>query len=132
MNKPFDPTKPVRTKAGTQAVICYNSMLGGRVESETYPLLVEYKTKEGDWRSTVMTADGRMDIHVAQSDYDLENIPEKIKLTGWVNVYGFEDGAAGISDIYKSKQDANDGAGHRRIASVDLSNICCPHCDKHF
>lgn len=81
VNKPFDPTKPVRTRGGLPArIICTD-----RAHESGYHLVYLIKEKhESVWSA-------RMDGESSSlnKDNDLVNIPEKVT----VHVYRREDGS---------------------------------------
>lgn len=111
----FDPTKPVRTKAGTEAHIVFDHRSTGRVKVP-FPLVVEIKDSNGGWFISNFSEEGKYtsgQLHY----YDLENIPEKVKLTGWMNIYENGPGA----NIYHDKEGVDLRRDTGCIACLNLS-----------
>jgi hypothetical protein len=103
--KPFDPTKPVRTSDGLPARVLCADLKG---------------------KATIVAAVTQYEAEIIQLHYpnglfygpdpsrDLINIPEKRRLTGWINVYP-------TNNTHQSKAMADGNAGDSRIACLDLS-----------
>jgi len=111
--KPFDTTKPCQTRDGRKVrIICTDSkyIFGNCVPQ---PIVAEVGDSFDVWHFSL---DGTFDPDCKVGPSDLINIPEKRKMTGWVNVY--PDGA-GV--ILKTKSECDRNAAGDRIACLDLS-----------
>lgn len=81
--KPFDPTKPCQTRDGRKVrILCTDAELTYVGRKHPIVGLVEEYQSPDTW-----DANGKYDSVDQESKFDLINIPEKRKLTGWVNVY---------------------------------------------
>lgn len=111
--KPFDPTKPCRTRDGRPAKVLYTQSRCAQ------PIVAEYQENGGYWDVGNFNADGTFYHDGAQGDNDLINIPEKRKLTGWLNVYD----CFGYGMRYETKQECDDNVNNSRtrLACIDLS-----------
>lgn len=111
----FDPTKPCQTRDGRKVrILCTdfptrnNQPIAGVVDGDCDDIM--QWSADGSYIGKLKTV----------SPLDLINIPEKHKLTGWVNVYRDDFGGRFIGSSHSSKSLATDyGAG--RIACLDLS-----------
>ena len=77
--KPFDPTKPVQTRAGMAAkIICTDR------KHPIYPIVAVYKGMNPEMEElNAFTADGKFTHNGPHSENDLINIPEPPKLRPW-------------------------------------------------
>jgi hypothetical protein len=111
----IDLTKPVQTRDGDEARI-YAQDGGGE-----WPVHGAVKGECG-WESATWTAAGRYYEDGAHQEYerDLVNIPERRRLTGWVNVYDYD--ATGVDNkVHLSRHNADARADKAaRIACVPI------------
>lgn len=111
MTKPFDPTKPCKTRDGREArIICTDATLPGfpivaLVGTGAAEGMIHY-TNDGRYRSS----------STCESSYDLINTPKTIE--GWVNIYC--ERICGQS-FHRTKEDAGNAANAGRIACVHIS-----------
>lgn len=117
MSKPFDPTKPVRTRDGRPArIIC-------RDRKGDDPLVVLTVTGHDEETVGYRRSDGTTSWDAP--DWDLVNIPEKIE--GWLNIYNpCRPDAPEFLRAYATRSEAdaahNAYAPHRqRFACVKVS-----------
>jgi len=107
----IDWDKPVQTRNGYEAVVYTTNG-----KNKKYPVICEYKHKNGYWALIGLTLDGKADADIEGiSDYDIINVP-KLKVGGWLNVY-----SSGLtSSLYPTKEmaDANARCRPGRISSV--------------
>lgn len=83
MTKPFDPTKPVQTRDGREAVIY--AIYDENQSSKFGSIHGAIKT-ENHWDSFYWMNNGRT-LDNEEKSTDLINIPAKIKFEFWVNLY---------------------------------------------
>lgn len=118
---PFDPTKPVQTIAGREAVI-YS--LNGK--HPTFPIIGEIKL-DGSWLLAKWKKDGSF-ADVKEHPYDLINIPEpEVTIEGkhGFNVYGDHFGGFtfGAIDLLKNLEGRRNATGFKPIACIPLPPI---------
>lgn len=114
MKKKFDPTKPVRTKAGEPARIIATDAKSER------PIiaLIDNGRREGPW---AFLPDGRSN-EFEETSLDLENLPEKIRIEGWLNIYrNEEERALARPTLWNKRSDADQNACRGRIACIKVS-----------
>lgn len=108
----FDPTKPVQTRDGRKAVIHTTEGM-----SENFPLVGEVICDGNETAPRTWTRKGAYTDNIHwESPFDLINVPEKIKLTGWVNVY---DG--GYFTLHQTRKSAD--AGQERLACIRVEDL---------
>lgn len=108
----FDPTKPVQTRDGRKAVIYTTEGI-----TQSRPIVGEIwnvGTEEGEVRRWL--PDGKYTGNPNYEKLDLINVPEKIKLTGWVNVY---DG--GYFTLHQTRKSAD--TGQERLACISVEDL---------
>jgi len=85
MTMTFDPTKPVRTREGCEAVIVYTT------DHPRYPILAVIRTTSDKHQCAVQyTKEGRRWGELPQHETDLVNVPEKH--VRWINIYKNREG----------------------------------------
>lgn len=110
-----NPSRKVVTREGRSArIICTDA-------KEGYPVvaLIALEGEHGGYeKPETYTKDGRCYVGIP-TDLDLFFAPEKHE--GWINVYKNESGCYVLgAGILKSKEDAEDCRGRRRVATVKL------------
>jgi len=108
----LDLTRPVQTRAGKKArIICTDRVTTGVCSIVELISCGDY----GEY-TEVYSPDGRARTDKADSPQDLINIPEKRKMTAWVNVNrpGFKD------YVYESKAAADCNGQHHRIKCIPV------------
>lgn len=114
MNTKFDPTKPCQTRDGRKVrILCTDAKRWH--DGESIVALVDSDTESGTQSVMTYMSDGRY-YSKFESPYDLINIPEKRKLTGWLNMY-----ESGYGGVHKTRSEADKWYEERRIACLDLS-----------
>ena len=109
--KPFDPTKPCQTRDGRKVrILCTDAP-----SKSGHPILGVIEGQADNFEQ--WTSDGKYYDKQSNSIYDLINIAEKRKLTGFVNVYQNGDLANHES---KLAADQNRSA-YNCVACLDLS-----------
>lgn len=106
----FDPTKPVQTRDGRKARI-----LATDIKHEKYPISAAVTMGNGNEVVCAFSPDGCFHYERMHRNEDLVNIPEKVKVSGFLNVY-----PNGVATFHRSNIEATNAAGALRIACVPL------------
>lgn len=114
--KKLDFSKPIRTRGGKEVVIFTTS-----ARDCIYRVYGEYKTDNGHWKQDRWTIDGQIN-NGHTNDLDLVNYePEQFR---YVNIYKGTPGnfKAYVDDRYKTRKDADDGAGagNERVGCIKV------------
>ena len=104
----FDPKKPVRLRNGGEARILCDDFVGDA------PIVAALKRKDGEEYIASYKHDGRS-MYVADPNYDLVNIPERVER--WANVFPIQYGWSATN--HKTKADA-DYTGDCRVGLVRM------------
>lgn len=108
--KPIDWTKPVRTKDGRAVrVLCTDG-------PREYPVAGYI---EGEMNPRSWSLNGQIHKRTPHSQYDLENVPQRIQREYWVNVY-----QNGLGTAYETKYAANEARGTQCLACVKITIDC--------
>lgn len=110
--KPFDPTKPCRTRNGKSARIICTDAKGSK------PIIALISDCTGVEIMSRYCSDGLRLTTGEKCMGDLINIPEKHEM--WVNVYGKIINSYNIGDGYVSKEQADKAASLIRIACIKV------------
>lgn len=118
----IDPTKRYQTRVGEPVrILCVDA-------PGDYPVIGYIDEGDGDAAPENWTASGRYyrDIgaphNCAEMNHlDLVEVPEKRRLTGWLNVYRID--AATYCTHWSTKALADSVHSCRRVACIDLSRI---------
>lgn len=106
-DRPFDPSKPVRTRDGRPArIICTD------LRHPRFSIVALAQRHDGTEDFLLCTADGSISLP-CPSENDLVNVHEKD--IGWVNIY-----AHGSSHLHRSRTDADKYASPSRIACIRI------------
>ena len=108
--KTFDPTKPVQTSDGRKVEILARNL---RLQQGCTIAALITEPNGQQWIGSFL-GDGKYHPSGQLSNYDLVNIPQKRRLTGWLNVYS-------THNMHDSKAQADEWASDSRIACLDLS-----------
>ena len=111
MSKPFDPTKPVRTRDGRPARIICTDRRG------PFPIVALLKSYGGE-EVRSYDQNGQFADRGPGVANDLLNIPEKIE--GYVNVYRASTGGL-IGTLYSARAWADAATQPDRIACLKIS-----------
>lgn len=119
----FDPTRPVKTRNGRPAKIIdsdLKSEIGKTIIAKIeYP---HYDSNNGKYRTIeeikTFFSNGRFD-KLFDGNEDLVNIPEKVKLEGWLNVYR-ENSGLWTGAIHSNKPDADKRSAIERFACIKI------------
>lgn len=111
MTKPFDPTKPVQTRDGRPARILITDLKSEWSIAAAVNIL-------GREELYSFTPDGYFDHPGNVNDLDLVNVPTKVLLEGWINVYPI-----GTNEMIHPTRESAD----RWEQGVDISRIACIH-----
>lgn len=98
---PIDWTKPVRTKGGKAVEIYCTDGVG------LYPIRGRINPRQPDEAHSSWTINGELLTGICSDSSDLENIPERIKRTVWINVYDHSFGTWKSAERAKENRDAN-------------------------
>lgn len=115
--KPFDPTKPVKTRDGRPArIICTDA------RNRVYPVIALVVT-DGNERPEMFTHRGKFYEGLAGNDpKDLINIP--VKREGWINIFPNltfpPNVVACTSHAFDSEKEADDHATGDRVACIRI------------
>lgn len=97
----FDPTKPVQTRDGRKARI-----ITTEAHNPTYPIIALVKNKSGVEEPNAFTLDGFFNEGSPGWALDLVNVPTKISLVQYVNVYRHASGRVYAGRLSLSREDA--------------------------
>jgi hypothetical protein len=110
MGKPFDSTKPVRTRDGRAArIVCTDA--GGMQPLVALVSLAEREIIERYHKNGLYYENGRH-----ESGLDLVNIP--VKRGGWVNVLPPDRICRDVVGMYDTKEAADKNASENRVACI--------------
>lgn len=110
ITKPIDWTKPVRTKDGRAVrVLCTDG-------PGEYPVAGYI---EGEMNPRSWSLNGQIHKRTPHSQYDLENVPQRIQREYWVNVY-----QNGLGTAYETKYAAGEARGTQCLACVKITIDC--------
>lgn len=107
MTKPIDWTKPLQTMDGRPA------RLLGKLETDTFPMVVAIKRADGREFEACYTEDGFYYLGKVTDTCDLRNVPTKKSRRVWINVYPEWQAA------YQSKEEADRNAHSDRLACIE-------------
>lgn len=110
MKKQFDPTKPVQTRDGRQAQILRTDL-----KNNEYPIAALITQPDGEEYVSTHFSNGRWVSDTIENENDLVNVPAKVRVDIFINVYPF--GALGFHGIRASADQWGDG----RIACLHLN-----------
>lgn len=109
----FEPTKPVQTRDGRKARIICTDLQGSQ------PITAAIMERGTEIIAT-FHATGIWAPDSRESCHDLINTTEKRCIVGWMNIYDNSDDSFIGGGIFKTREDADNGAGISRIGCIKI------------
>ncbi len=107
----IDWNKPIQTRDGSKA-----KPLGPSKEGEHW---IAYQRSNSSWTTYAVFPDGRYSASAPDSSADIINVPERVKVEGFLGIF-----SSGYIHVYGSKElAAKNVSGEEGLAIIDLEEL---------